>query len=108
MSDDGGNCGRPLTCGATPEGIGFAMAGEVDSFMLSLTAGQDDQPAPQLHGRAGRAVACASSAPDGKEMLLEGRCAGQITIHPPIDGIYTALVERLRPSGQAPLPDRVL
>ena len=91
VSDDGANCGRPLTCGATPEGVGFAKAGEVDSFMLSLTAGRTTSLRLNYTDVLG-APSLRLFGPDGEEMLLEGRCAGQVTIQPPTDGIYTALI----------------
>ena len=91
VSDGGGNCGMPLSCGATADGVGFGIAGEADSFMLSLAAGvpatlrvnyTDQLSAPSLR----------LFDPDGEEVLLEGRCAGQITVAPPVSGIYTAVV----------------
>ena len=107
VSDDGSNCGRPLLCGGTPDGVGFALTGEVDSFLLSLNEGApatlrlnytDSLGAPSLR----------LFDPDGAEVALEGRCAGQITIDPQRDGIYTALVSACGPPGQAPVPDRIL
>ena len=107
VSDDGGNCGRPLTCGATPEGVGFANAGEVDSFMLSLTAGQATSLRLNYTDVLG-APSLRLFGPDGDEMLLEGRCAGQITIDPHDRRRLHRAGQRLRASGQAPVPDRVL
>lgn len=92
VSDDGGNCGRPLLCGATPDGIGFAVPGEADSFLLSLHAGErvtlrlnytDGLGAPLLR----------LFGPDGVELALQGPCAGQVSIDPDRgDGLYTALI----------------
>ncbi|MEO8605994.1 MAG: hypothetical protein ABI629_25715, partial [bacterium] len=36
VSDGAGNCARPLSCGGTPDGTGFAIPGEVDSFAISM------------------------------------------------------------------------
>ena len=39
-SENDGNCGRPLQCGATPPGVGFNVPGEVDSFRFELDPGE--------------------------------------------------------------------
>ncbi len=91
VTDDGGNCGRPLLCGATPDGVGFKLAGEVDSFLLSLHAGQTTNLRLNYTDLSG-APSLRLFDPHGNEVQLEGRCAGQITIQPTQDGVYTALV----------------
>lgn len=91
VSDGAGNCGVPLPCGATPEGVGFQLAGEVDSFMLSLTAGVRVTLRVNYTEALG-APSLRLFDPDGVEVFLEGRCAGQITVDPAKTGIYTALV----------------
>ena len=91
VSDDGGNCGRPLLCGATPDGIGFAQAGEVDAFLLSLQA--DETTTLRVnYTDAARGPRLRMFKPDGQEMALEDACSGQFTITPPVSGLYTVLV----------------
>lgn len=91
VSDGAGNCGMPLSCGATPDGVGFDLAGEADSFALSLTAGTRATLRVNYTDTAG-APSLRLYDPDGEEVALEGRCAGQISVDPSRTGVYTALV----------------
>lgn len=90
VSDGAGNCGLALPCGATPDGVGFKVLGEVDAFALSLVGDQvatlkvnylDAPGAPYVR----------LFDPDG-EPLDEGPCTATIRIEPDKTGIYTALV----------------
>ena len=67
------------------------LAGEVDSFLLSLSAGQTTNLRLNYTDSLG-APSLRLFDPHGNEVLLEGRCAGQITIPPTQGGTYTALV----------------
>lgn len=101
VSDDPGNCGVPLPCGATADGTRLAIAGEVDSFILSLTAGVP----VSLRVNYTKALSAPSLRlfdPDGNEVFLEGRCGGQIAVNPTRTGIYTALVSACAAPVQQP------
>ncbi len=91
VSDGAGSCGRALVCGATPEGVGLDLPGEVDAFLLSLEAGRRASLRVNYTATAG-APALRLFDPDGIEVSLPSRCAGTITIDPLKTGIYTALV----------------
>lgn len=91
VSDSPANCGFPLPCGATPDGTGFKLLGEVDGFLLSLSEGiratlrinyTQAPGAPRLR----------LYNPDGQAIPLQGSCGGQISILPTQTGVYTALV----------------
>jgi hypothetical protein len=91
VSDGAGNCGRPLSCGATPDGVGFGLPGEADSFLLPLHAGEGATLRLNYTTSVG-APAIRLFRPDGVELAVEGRCVGSVTVDPDRDGIYTALV----------------
>ncbi len=101
VTDGAGNCGRPLTCGATPDGIGFDMPGEVDSFLLS--AGSAEPVTLRLNYTTGSgAPSVRLFDPDGVELPVENRCGGQITFTPAKVGLYTALVSACGPPVSRP------
>jgi hypothetical protein len=95
-SGGSGNCGRPLACGATPAGTGFAVPGAVDAFQIQLEAGEPgvglrvNYLEPPRTGEAG-APYLRLFDPDGKE-LAPGQCAASYAMTPQVSGIYTALV----------------
>ncbi len=100
VSDSLPNCGRALPCGATPEGVGFKLAGEVDAWLLSLTASvpatlklnytqMSGAPQLRLYG------------PNG-EVVLARTCAGQTSIMPTATGVYTALISACGQPVRAP------
>lgn len=91
VSDGAGSCGRAVVCGATPEGVGLELPGEVDALLLSLEAGRRAIVRVNYTSAAG-APALRLFDPDGVEVSLPSRCAGTITIDPGTTGIYTALV----------------
>jgi hypothetical protein len=101
VSDDGGNCGRPLSCGATPDGVGFALPGEADAFLLSLRAGERATLRLNYTETSG-APALRLFGPDGGEIAVQGRCAGAVTVDPDRDGIYTALISACGPPVREP------
>ncbi|MGD9763898.1 MAG: hypothetical protein AB7V27_09315 [Candidatus Binatia bacterium] len=91
VSDTAANCGRPLHCGATSEGIGFQLAGEVDAWLLSLRASVL-ATVKLNYTKISGAPRLRLYDPDGQEVLLQGSCAGQLSIMPAKTGVYTALV----------------
>lgn len=101
ISDGPGNCGRPLTCGATPDGVRFGIPGEVDSFVLSASM---HEPATLRlnYTRDAGAPAVRIFDPDGIELPIENRCAGQVTFTPDKAGLYTALVAACGAPGSWP------
>lgn len=101
VTDDAGNCGRALLCGATPDGTGFGVPGEVDSFMLSATAGEPITLRLNYTTTTG-APSLRLFDPDGTELPVENRCGGQVTVMPARTGIYTALVSACGPPVSRP------
>jgi len=96
IAEDGGHCGRPLDCGATPAGIGFAVPGAVDSYQIPLDPSDRDVTLkinylePARSGEAG-APYMRLFDPDGNE-VMPGQCTATYAIKPQVAGIYTALV----------------
>ncbi len=93
VSDDANNCGTPLSCGATPDGTGFAVPGDVDSFRVQLTAGQQAtvkanylDPPP-----SGKFPQLSVFDPNGNQVVAV-TCAGRLTVHPASSGMYTVVV----------------
>lgn len=100
VSGGDGNCGRPLQCGATPDGTGFTFPGEVDSFRMDLNAGErgvrlklnfleppigNESGAPyvQVFDPNGTKVVPGTCPRDGDTVQIP---------EPIVGGVYTALV----------------
>jgi hypothetical protein len=94
VSDGSANCGQPLQCGATPDGTGFKVPGEVDAFQVALAADQEatvkinylevdqsGEPPPYLR----------LFGPDGVEINPGGPCSGTRQIEADTSGVYTVL-----------------
>ena len=91
VSDSPANCAFPLPCGATPDGTGFKLLGEVDGFLLTLSEGV--QATLRInYTQAPSAPRLRLYDPDGQVIPLQGSCGGQISILPTQTGVYTALV----------------
>ena len=98
VSEGGDNCGVPLSCqtGATPDGVGFAVPGEVDSYQMRLVAGQR----AMLRANFLEPVDITTCAkpflslfdPAGNEVATPARCSGTTDFVPARDGVYSALV----------------
>ena len=95
VSDGVANCGRVLVCGATPDGTGFAVAGEVDSFQLpAVVAGSTATlKANYLDVISGQpnAPLLQTFAPGGGKVTFDS-FTGTTSFDPPLTGTYTSLV----------------
>lgn len=92
------NCGLPITCRASPDGVGFKFPGEVDSFQFDLVAAmrtvvkanyleRDSSPdAPKLR--------LWIFDPSAHPLTAQGTCTSNVPIQfdPAVTGTYTALV----------------
>jgi hypothetical protein len=94
VSDDANNCGTQLSCGATPDGTGFAVPGDVDSFRVLMTAGQQtnlkwnylaQQPVGHQHPQL------SLFDPTGNQVAT-GTCGGNMNVQPVSSGMYTVVV----------------
>jgi hypothetical protein len=84
------NCGRVVPCGATPDGTGFRIPGEVDSFQLPLRGGEPTTIKLNYVDAVGQPFLWLFD-PTGNE-VSPGRCAGSTQFTPAMTGTYTALV----------------
>ena len=86
------NCGAPLACGATPDGIGFTIKGAVDAYTFAGT--QDSLVSLRLTDLTGRIglLHARVFAPDGSPVTGGDSCAGALSVRLPVTGTYTLLV----------------
>lgn len=107
VSDGTANCGLPLGCGATPDGVGFSVPGEVDYFQLQhLVVGERVSLKVNYlqgvdSGQQCRAPYLRVFDPSGDE-VQPGRCAGTMEFVPEVAGVYSALVSAFGPAVQRP------
>jgi hypothetical protein len=96
VSDHANNCGFPLSCGATPDGIGLVVPGEVDSYTFSAEPGRpvelfltepDERTAP-LRLRV--------FGPHGDLLPGADDCDRPLRVEPTEEGIHTVLVGACR------------
>lgn len=86
------NCGIDLACGATPDGTGFSVPGQVDAY--TFAGKQDNKVAlalTDLTGIFGR-LRVRLFAPNGVLVAGTDSCAGVLKVVLPVTGPYTALV----------------
>lgn len=93
VSEGTDNCGRVLECDATPDGTGFAVAGEVDSYQLPLVAGEATTlTANYLEARSGEPDVPLVQVFDPTGNEVTHSFGGTIQFNPAATGAYTALV----------------
>jgi hypothetical protein len=98
ISGGNANCGRTLQCGTTPDGTGFAIAGEVDSFQLHLDAGEDVTLKLNYTDHSG-GPRVRILDPNGVDVTpYPGVCFGNLEIEPEVAGTYTAVVSSCGPA----------
>jgi len=95
VSQSDKNCGSELACGATPDGTGFRVPGQVDAF--TLTGKQGANVTLNLTDTAGALGRLRIRAfdPSGVSIrgLENGSCAGTVKLVLPTSGLFTVLVD---------------
>lgn len=99
VSDDAGNCGAPLPCGATGDGVELAVPGEADSYTFS------GEPEHEVHisltdleSMAPGDLRLRAFDPDGN-LVPESNtlgCDQDLFVRPASEGIYTVVVDACR------------
>lgn len=91
VSDHAGNCGFPLSCGTTPDGIGIEVEGASGAFSFGGTPGEEvrlrvdelDDPIDSLRLKV--------FDPEGR-MVSRAVCGSPLEMIPAERGLYTAVV----------------
>lgn len=96
VSGGAGNCAFPLSCGATPDGIGLEL-GESDAYSFVGAAGRQVRLGLDGLDDSIGTLRLRVFDPQGRMVPGGNDCGSPLTIIPSSDGLYTALVS---PCGQ--------
>jgi hypothetical protein len=92
VSQSSDNCGLPLSCGVTPQGMGIEIPEQVRSYVFD--GGQGDVVTITSRDIAGtiRGIRLRVFDPDGAAVNGGDSCAGTVNLQLPKAGTYTVLV----------------